>query len=205
MGRRSQIYREQEDKQIPGISLQAFIHNGPAYYLTDIMVYRDGMVDCWGLIDLDEFKDKVASSWVVTTLPEGAEVSISLLCGFHATNVNSFIKESEFVKEVEDEIERLNGRQTAFDRCYTAYENYNANPSESTRAALKVEYEAVPEHIRPFLGDMDVKDIPIRMIIYGDAELESWSHRVAARQLGVEPLPTITVRRPKDVEPGGES
>src|SRR5215510_7582689 len=142
MGRRSQIYREQEEQQIQGISLHAFIHNGHTYYLTDIKVYRDGMVDCWGLIDLDEFKNKVASGWVVTTLPDDAEISISLLCGFHATNVHSFIKESEFLKEVEDEIEWLNGRQTAADRCYAAYENYNANPSESTRAALKVAYEA---------------------------------------------------------------
>src|SRR5262245_1082684 len=86
MLRSRRVYREQEGQQIPGISLLAFIHNGPAYYLTEIKVYRDGMVDCWELVDLDEFKKKVASGWVVTTLPEGAEISISLLCGFHATN-----------------------------------------------------------------------------------------------------------------------
>jgi hypothetical protein len=40
---------------------------------------------------------------------------------------------------------------------------------------------------------MDTKDVPIRMIIYGKQELENWSHRIVARELGASPLPTISV------------
>jgi len=44
---------------------------------------------------------------------------------------------------------------------------------------------------------MDSKDIPVPMILYGDDELEGWSHRAVARARG-EPLPTISVPRPRD-------
>ena len=46
--------------------------------------------------------------------------------------------------------------------------------------------------------DMDTKDIPVRMIIYGDEEIEHWSHRAVARSLGDEELPTIEVPKPVD-------
>jgi hypothetical protein len=44
---------------------------------------------------------------------------------------------------------------------------------------------------------MDVKDIPIRVAIYGDGEIEGWSHYQLAKHLGTE-LPTIDVPRVKD-------
>jgi hypothetical protein len=41
---------------------------------------------------------------------------------------------------------------------------------------------------------MDVKDIPIRMVIYGEDEIENWSHRIVGRQFGMDSLPTIHVK-----------
>lgn len=38
-------------------------------------------------------------------------------------------------------------------------------------------YEAVPKHNRRYVGDMDTEDFDVRMIIYGEQELESRSHR----------------------------
>ena len=53
---------------------------------------------------------------------------------------------------------------------------------------------------------MDVKDVPIRMIIYGKKEIEYWSHRILARKLGQKPLPTIDVPRiPTKKRPRGDS
>jgi hypothetical protein len=193
VARGDRISRLEEGKEIPGLFHHAFIHNGP-YFLTEIKVYQDGMVDCWGLVDIEEFKQKVRQGWVVTSLPEGAEVSISFLADFKATNVETWIEEEEFVKEVLDDIEFLNGRPTADVRCQQAYEKFQQEPSEEARQALREAYEAMPEHNRRYvLGDMDVKDIPIRMIIYGEEEIENWSHRLVARAMGVEPLPTIHV------------
>ena len=38
---------------------------------------------------------------------------------------------------------------------------------------------------------MDTKDIAVRMIIYGEQELENWSRRIVGREMGLEELPTI--------------
>jgi hypothetical protein len=47
---------------------------------------------------------------------------------------------------------------------------YEAAPSEEKREALRKAYEAVPEHLRMYCGDMDSKDEPIRRILgqFGD-------------------------------------
>ena len=69
--------------------------------------------------------------------------------------------------------------------------------SEEVQQELRQAYEAIPAHNRQYvlgLGDMDVKDIPIRMIIYGEDEIENWTHRQVARKLGMRPLPYIKVK-----------
>lgn len=63
---------------------------------------------------------------------------------------------------------------------------------------MRAAYEAVPEHHRMYVGDMDTQDIPVRMILYGEDEIEGWSHRAAARSLGNVELPTIHVPKPTD-------
>ena len=73
-----------------------------------------------------------------------------------------------------------------------AYQNYMAEPSTKAMETLRQRYEAVPEHLRMYCGDMDTKDIPIRMILYGKGEIEHWSHYQAARELGEE-LPSINI------------
>jgi hypothetical protein len=130
----------------------------------------------------------------VTTLPEGAKVGISFLADLEAKKVRAFIREDEFLKEVLDEIAALNGQHTSADLCRQAYKEFQENKTEEARAKLRAAYEAIPEHNRRYvLGDMDVRDIPIRMIIYGEDEIEKWSHRIASKQLGLKPLPTINV------------
>lgn len=189
--------REMNGEQIIGKRLSAYIHNGGTYFLTAIIVYKDGMIDCWGLMDFEGFKQAIARGWCVTTLPEGAKVAVSFLSDFTAVNVQSWIREEEFVKEVAETIEELNGRPTADIKCREIYKLYKENPTQELKAKLKDAYEAIPEQNRRFvLGDMDVKDIPIRMIIYGEEEIENWSHWQVSKEMGIEPLPSITVPQP---------
>jgi hypothetical protein len=189
----ARITRKEGDAEVAGTYLHAFIHNGD-YYFSEIKVFADGKVDCWGLVDFETFKQKVRSGWVVTKLPEGARTSLSGIALFIANEVKSFVEPEEFIKEVAEEIERLNGRPTARDRCRAAYGAFQKEQTEANRGELKRAYESVPEHLRRYvLGDMDVKDFPIRMIIYGEDEIEKWSHRIASRELGLRPLPTIRV------------
>ncbi|NBV25107.1 MAG: hypothetical protein EBS05_24705, partial [Proteobacteria bacterium] len=107
MPRNNRIFRKEGEKEVIGTYLHAFIHNGD-YFLSEIKVFADGMVDCWELVDFETFKQKVRSGWVVTQLPENARVSISSFVSFTACEVRAFIDQDEFIKQVADEIEELN-------------------------------------------------------------------------------------------------
>src|SRR5262245_9297363 len=125
-----QTYRTTHDgERIDGVFAMAFIHNGN-YHLTHISIFRDGIVDCWGLVPFEEFKQKVRSGWVVTHPPPNARVSVSFLGTFTATNASYWIDPEEFIREVADEIEGLNDRPTAAERCRLAWSAYEATPSD---------------------------------------------------------------------------
>lgn len=170
MPRFSPTYRTTVDgARIDGVAGPAFIHNGD-YYLTDIKVYRDGLIDCWGLVDFATFREKVRSGWVVTQPPADARVHVSRLGVFTAADAYFWVEPEEFVKEVADHIEALNGRPTTLQACRAAWDAYQAAPSEATRDGLRLAYEAMPEHRRIYvLGDQDRKDHPIRRVLFPDA------------------------------------
>ena len=52
----------------------------------------------------------------------------------------------------------VGNKGTAHERCVKAYHNYLEYPCEQARERLREAYEAVPEHERIFLGDMDTRD-----------------------------------------------
>jgi hypothetical protein len=87
----------------------------------------------------------------------------------------------EKLREARDLLDQLNGRPDSIARCKTAYQAYVADPNVAHRDALREAYEAVPEHNRMYVGDMDTKDVAIRMILFGEQEIENWSHRAVAR------------------------
>jgi hypothetical protein len=153
-------------ERIDGVFAMAFIHNFE-YHLTHISIYRDGMVDCWGLVTFEEFKHKVRTGWVVTQPPADAKISVSFLGFFTVANARFWIEPEEFIREVADEIEGLNGRPTTRELCRKAWTAYEASPSDEAKEALRLAYEAVPRHMKMFvLGDQDRKDHPIRHVLY---------------------------------------
>lgn len=53
------------ESRVPGVT--SSLRNGATYYLSDLKVYADGLIDCWGLVDVDGFREKVGQGWVATT------------------------------------------------------------------------------------------------------------------------------------------
>ena len=153
----NKISRIQDGVEIPGMSTWAFIHNG-WYFVSELRVYQDGMIDCWDLVNFEGFKQKIAEGWIVTTLPNNALVAVSRLGRFTATEVQTGLREEEFIKEVVDVIETLNGRPTSMDKCVKAFQRFQEEQSEEAIQHLKESYEAVPDHLRWFmLQDLDEK------------------------------------------------
>jgi hypothetical protein len=167
------VCRRVGDEIIIGKSLPAFIHNGGTYFLTQIEVYPDGTIECWGHVTLEEFEQKVGSGWVVTSLPEYAEVHIHHLATFRAKDVISFVQEGDLLKEVRDIIAQFQGYPSLSKRCLDAFFRYLDEPTQKNREQLQEAYTAIPLDLRMYiLGDQDVKDKPIRTILEQDVSME---------------------------------
>jgi hypothetical protein len=165
-------YRIENEEIIIGFALPVFINN-LNYHLTEIQIFKDGKIDCWGLVDFDTFIHKVRSGWIQTSVPDGETIYAFPLGNFV---INKFYQRrtgEELIKEVSDIIEELNDRPTTSIFCAQAFRNYQDNPTDENKKKLRTLYEEVPEHNRQFiLGDMDVDDIPIRVVLYGESEFD---------------------------------
>ena len=159
------IYRTEDGEIIYGESRSVFIKN-LSYYLAELKIYADGMVDCWGLMDLDELKAKLDSGWITLSIPNGASVDIHMLSSLKVSEANNYISNQEFLKEIQDTISDLNDQPTSLELCRNAYEQYLDDKSTENKIKLRKAYYAMPEHMRHFvLGDMQAKDSPITSII----------------------------------------
>lgn len=157
-----------DGERIEGTWRHAFVRNGRTYFLTDLLIYADGMVDCWGLETLEGFAGKLASGWIATELPEGARVSAHHLASWTFAEPKTWLTPEMLLGEVRDDIDGLNGRPNSTGRCLAAVELFREQPTEANRAAVREAYEAIPEHLRRYaLGDMDRKDFPLRVIATG--------------------------------------
>lgn len=168
MAIRHRTWRNVDGERIEGTWRHAFIRNGGTYYLTDLVIYADGMVDCWELVTLDEFAAKLASGWVATELAEGARASALHLGAWKFAEPQTSLTPAMLLGEVRDDIDQLNNRPDSTDRCLAALEVFRDQPTEDHRVALREAYEAIPEHRRIYaLGDQDRQDRPLRVLIAG--------------------------------------
>jgi hypothetical protein len=101
------IVRTLPIRKTHGIAIPAFIHNG-SYHLTEIDTYADGAVDCWGFVDLQLFRQKVASGWVATRPPREATISIFNLGQFKVTAAEPVLTPKQLTRQVEEAIRELN-------------------------------------------------------------------------------------------------
>ena len=162
----SRTSRDVDGEDVVGSWRHVFINNGGSYFLTDLTVYADGLVDCWGLITLDEFRDKLRTGWVATSFKEGARASAHEVASWTFTNVQSWVSADELFSEVADQIQSLNDRPDSSDHCLEALETYLADQTEANRMLLADAFTAIPDHRKNYiLGDMDARAWPLRVLI----------------------------------------
>ncbi|WP_432196616.1 NADAR family protein [Streptomyces sp. bgisy027] len=168
MAIRRRTWRNVDGEQIEGTWRHAFIRNAGTYFLTDLLIYADGMVDCWDLVTLEEFAGKLASGWVATDLADGAQASAHHLASWKFAEPRMSLTPEMLLGEIRDDIDQLNGRPDSTARCLAALDTFRGQPTEDNRAALREAYEAIPEHLRIYaLGDMDSQDWPLRVLVTG--------------------------------------
>ena len=159
-------YRELDGERIEGTWRPIFIHNGPGYFVTDLIIYADGVIDCWGHISVVEFAQKLKSGWATTSVPDGGRASVHHLGLWELTNPGTALDAEGLFLEVLDEIERLNDRPDSSQRCLTALDAYLRDPTSDRLGELREAYAAIPIHLRMYvLGDQDAKDWPLRRLM----------------------------------------
>jgi hypothetical protein len=147
---RNLTQRVSEGEMVPGVYFPAFIHNGD-HFLANIVAYRDGMVDCWGLVTFEEFRQKVRNGWVVTSVPEGATVTIHHVARFKVNGVSVEGPEEEFVKDIANAIEELNGRPTAQARLVEAIRGLRELATPELEAQFRRAYSDLPAYCRKYI------------------------------------------------------
>ncbi|MFI6350363.1 NADAR family protein [Streptomyces sp. NPDC050560] len=189
IGNRS-THRMADGVRVPGTWRHGFICNGGSYFLTDLFIYADGLVDCWGLVTVEEFEEKLRSGWVATELPEGARVSAHDLASWRFGDPHTWLTPELWVAEVRDTIDELNGRPDSTGRCLAALDVFLADRTEENRAAARAAYLAIPQTQRMYaLGDMDLKDWPLQVVVAGPGGVpESWSDEPVSEEDYAEAL-----------------
>lgn len=189
-------------EKVDGESVNLFYRIVDDFYLIKVNVFVDGSLQLSRLenpidLSIEEFEKLIVDNNILTEIPIGSSVNIYGLGKFSIQKISYTANIEEKLLEIKDIQRDLKGEPTTIEICIKAHQNYLENPTLNNKELLRVAYENVPEHKKMYIGDMDTKDIEVRMIIYGEQEIESWSHFMVAKKMGEE-LPTITI--PKTLE-----
>ncbi|WP_330279128.1 NADAR family protein [Streptomyces sp. NBC_00569] len=152
------------------------------YYLDDLIVFADGAITCGERTDLAGLEKMLATGRLAVTNPETPTLPDEP--SKWASRHGEPLTPEGFLLEVTDRIEALNERPTAGQRCWDAIRRFQQEPAESTRALLRAAYLAVPSYLRIYvLGDMDLQDRPLRILLTNIGEAVDGDGPVATAEM----------------------
>ncbi|MER8182131.1 NADAR family protein [Kitasatospora sp. NPDC094015] len=100
-------FRISDGQRIPGTWRPVFVHHAGVHHLTELTVYADGMVDCWGMSTLEEFAERVSYGWVGVSIGDGARGSAAGLASWRFAGAHTFLTPARVLAEAREEVERL--------------------------------------------------------------------------------------------------
>lgn len=159
-----------EEEFIPFCEYPIFILKAGWVQLTFLKILANGnFILENNLLGLKELKELFRDGKCQTSLNDDFEGFLRIETGrMTISDVNTWVNEFEFYKEVDDIRNELNELPTSSDRCRSIFREFQLDPSEENRSRLKFAYNEVPEHLRVWLVSFDEKDNPIRRAIFGD-------------------------------------
>lgn len=182
------IYRKVNDEIIVGRSLPVLaLDRKGRYILTNLEIYQDRKISCWGIHDrllwdrigittfpemsFDQFIEIEALGKFVTTVPEGASITVPELATLTISKIESFLEQDDLIGVVQDILHELNGEPTSSDRCREAFLCFLDEPTQSNHERLKEAYQALPSHWRiGVLDDVDNGDAAIMAILVREVD-----------------------------------
>lgn len=159
---------------LEGDNAHILLRNDNRLLLTELYCYEDetfsidGLDGFFTLEDIEKmFKDKT----LATKPNDGEKVYLGDL-GVAETETVYAVSAKNKLAELKNKSLRVQGKPDAHDAAIKAYHAYLVEPTDFYREKLREAYEAVPEHERCYLGDMDTRDGDFRRILYTDNKRE---------------------------------
>ncbi|WAZ20698.1 NADAR family protein [Streptomyces cinnabarinus] len=166
MSWRGPTYRVVDGEKIYGAwcHVWRWVPYSEEFAVEDLYVFADGAVRCQERMDLEELAEQLGSGWISARDPAAPDRPADApKWGSRSPEVCT---PDSFFLEVADKIEELSGRPTARDRLHEAIRQYQQDRSEPRRELLREAYLGVPAHLRIYiLGDMDLQDRPLRILL----------------------------------------
>jgi hypothetical protein len=138
--------------------------------LTRLFVFADGLLRIGSdgdLFPLEELPPRYGEREISNQASAGSLVHLPGLGKFRPTEVFGRISVHDRIGEIHDMLNILNGGSGVVRQCAQLFEEYMREPTSQRKDALSAAYEAVPEHLRCYCGDMDTRDTAIRKVLFG--------------------------------------
>jgi len=165
-------YRLNADhEEILGKELPIIVRTGEEYELSHWFIYTDSKTQIGygsNLLSMEEVSSRFQEGTCMLSVPDEAWLHIPPLGRFKTQDGYWVVDFRERIREAMDELEMLTGGSGTILRCREALSTYKQDSTKKNEEHLRAAYEAVPEHLQMYCGDMDSKDWPIRRILYGD-------------------------------------
>lgn len=159
---------------LKGDDAHIFLRIDGKLLLTEMYCYKDETFSIDGLDgfftfhDIENmFKDKT----LATEPKEGEKIALGDL-GEVEAEADCVVTTKNKLAELQNKSLRVQGKPDAHDAAINAYHAYLVEPNEFYKNKLREAYEAVPEHERMYLGDMDTRDSDFRRILYSNNKRE---------------------------------
>ncbi|HLG60533.1 MAG TPA: hypothetical protein VKY19_01280 [Ktedonosporobacter sp.] len=122
-------------------------------------------------MSLEQFIELVSLGKFVTTIPEGASITVTELATFTVSQIESLLEQDDLIGVVRDTLHELNGEPTSSDRCREAFFRFLDEPTQLNHEQLREAYQAVPSHWQiGVLKDIDNGDAAIAAILAREVE-----------------------------------
>ncbi|HEY2793086.1 MAG TPA: hypothetical protein VGJ28_12040 [Micromonosporaceae bacterium] len=82
MASNRRTYRDVNGVRVEGTWRPVFIRNGSTYFLTDLLIYADGVIDCWEATDLAGLAEKLRTGSVAISVEDNGYASAHALASW---------------------------------------------------------------------------------------------------------------------------
>lgn len=160
---------------LKGNNAHIFLRKDGKLLLTEIYCYKDGTFSIDGLteefLEFSEIEQLFKEKMLTTKPREDEPISLGDL-GTVIAEVSRVVSAKNKLAELSNKSLRVQGKPDAHENAINAYHAYLVEPTDFYKERLREAYEAVPEHERMYLGDMDTRDGDFRRILYTNEKRE---------------------------------